>query len=78
MHTTNPFIYELPEPIQRLALLRQYEQGFRKDRFVRLYVFNFEGVFNWNKTPEGSEFWELINIGEYEEFYETYPNGEGF
>ncbi len=78
MENINPFIWELPEPIQKLALKRQYEQGFRENKFVRLNVFNFEGVFNWNKTPEGMEFWELINIGEYDVFYERYPNGEGF
>jgi ribosomal protein L4 len=74
----NPYIYQLPEDVQKLALKRQYEQGYRKDRMVRLNTFNFEGVFDWNKTPEGMEFWELINIQEYDGFYEKYPNGEGF
>jgi hypothetical protein len=74
----NPFIYQLPEPIQKLALKRQYEQGYREDRFVKLNTFNFNGVFNWNLTDEGMEFWELINIGEYDVFYKRYPNGEGF
>lgn len=74
MDNPNPYIYQLPEPIQKLALKRQYEQGFREDRFVRLNVFNFKGVFNWNLTDEGMEFWELINIGEYDVFYKMYPN----
>lgn len=78
MENLNPFIYQLPEPIQKLALKRQYEQGFREDRFVRLNTFNFKGVFNWNLTDEGMEFWELINIGEYDVFWKRYPNGEGF
>lgn len=78
MENPNPFIYQLPKPIQKLALKRQYEQGFREDRFVRPNVFNFNGVFNWHLTDEGMEFWELINIGEYDVFYERYPNGEGF
>ena len=74
----NPYIYQLPEDIQRLALKRQYEQGYREDRMVRLNTFNFEGVFNWNLTDEGMEFWELINIGEYDVFYKLYPGGKGF
>lgn len=78
MENPNPFIYQLPEPIQKLALKRQYEQGFREDRSVRLNTYNFQGVFNWRLTDEGMGFWELINIGEYDVFYEKYPNGEGF
>ncbi len=71
----NPFIYQLPEDIQKLALLRQKEQGYRENIYVRLNTFCFQGVFDWNKTPEGFEFWEDINIQEYDCFYKLYPNG---
>lgn len=65
----------LPDHIKELALLRQAEQGYARDENKPLNTYNFEGVFNWNKTPEDMQFWEMINIGEFDVFHEMYPDG---
>ena len=56
------YIWCLPSPIKKLALLRQKEAGFIEDENKPLQTLNFEGVFNWHNTPEGFEFWSDIDI----------------
>lgn len=66
------YIWSLPTPIRKLALLRQKEAGFIEDEDKALNVLNFEGVFNWHNTPEGFDFWSDIDIREYQVFKDKY------
>lgn len=61
-------IKDLPQPIKELALKRQIEQGKPKDEKVGLQI-----AFTWYLTTEGGDFWQRIYFGNFEAFYERYP-----
>jgi hypothetical protein len=52
-------IKELVQPYRNLALLRAREQG--KTEHQNALTVN---SFDWEKTPEGREFWQMVYIGE--------------
>lgn len=65
-------IKDLPEPIKKLALFRQKEQN--KPFNDEITILNND-AFIWNKTPEGSDFWEKIqDKGDLTEFKRIYGN----
>jgi|688.fasta_scaffold04820_39 hypothetical protein len=60
----------LPEPVKKLALFRQEEQDRPFNENVPLF-----NAFGWSETPEGEDFWELINtLGDLRGFKEKYGN----
>jgi hypothetical protein len=60
----------LPEPVKKLALFRQKEQDKPFNENVPLF-----NAFKWSETPEGEDFWELINtLGDLRGFKEKYGN----
>lgn len=68
---------ELPIEIQHKILDYQEKQGnprnpnvFRHD----IETGSTDGGFTWRDTEEGFSFWfNIFNMGEYDEFYELYP-----
>jgi hypothetical protein len=67
-----PILSTLPEPIIRLAGLRRKEQG--KTEIVSIGE-TLSNLFDWNITPEGTEFWyKISNDGDLTEFKKLYGN----
>lgn len=72
-------IEHLPINIVETMLYYQVEQGNTSNVKVFQDISdasrNREG-FNWHQTQEGTAFWaEIINKGNYENFYKRYPEG---
>ena len=67
-------ISELAPELQELVHQRQREQD--NDGTFNGYLGDNKscGNFNWDETPEGQEFWELINDGEDVTHFLCYPN----
>lgn len=74
-------IKELPPDIQRRALLRQQEQGNPPNLEINLGNGRTCGNFDWDKTPEGDDYWWAVeeegdyfqyNIPPLEEEYTIY------
>ena len=62
----NPKIKDLPEPVKKLTLFRQKEQG-------RPYNLSDDiDSFIWRDTPEGTDFWNNIEDGDLTEFKRIY------
>lgn len=55
-------IKDLPEPVKKLALLRQKEQNKPYNENVTI------NNFIWRGTPEGTDFWGKVNTGSLTEF----------
>ena len=72
-------IKDLPEKIKLLALQRQKDAGNIPNENLYVDAFKVNGNFDWNETPEGNEFWEIIHSeGDLREFKKRYGNkGEG-
>ena len=66
-------ISELPQEIQDLVFERQQEQCNISDPNMRLDNCYSDGNFNWDDAPEGMDFWESIDDGNYKPFYDLYP-----
>jgi hypothetical protein len=70
-------ISELPEDIQKIALLRQQEQGNKPDVTLDLNLCQIGGNFNWDETLEGTDIWENLYyasnnaIEEFREFHRS-------
>ncbi len=66
-------IKDLPQEIKELALLRQKEAGNEVNE--ELYVCNTKAGdnFNWGDTPEEWDFWNQIDNGNFQPFYDRYP-----
>ena len=58
---------DLPQPIRELAEKRIREQGEIVTENATV------GSFFWNKTEEGTLFWDKIYSGNFTVFYEKYP-----
>ena len=69
-------IKDLPKEIQEVVFKRQEEQGNPKHDKLNLNFCKDEGNFDWNITKEGDDFWEEINDGNFDVFYEKYPKKE--
>ena len=64
-------IKDLPQEIKELALLRQKEAGNEVNEDVDLdYCLE---SFTWYKTPERAFFWNAIYQGNFQPFYDLYP-----
>jgi hypothetical protein len=57
-------IKDLPDNIRRLAMIRSREQF--GDTFSNKCIF-LSGFFIWENTPEGKEFWQEIDLGNFVE-----------
>ena len=66
-------IKNLPREIQCLVFKRQCQQNNDPDDKLDLDTGQSGGNFDWDATPEGSEYWQNINCVDYSEFYEKYP-----
>jgi hypothetical protein len=64
-------IKDLPQEIKELALLRQKEAGNNVNEEADL-GFSRES-FSWIYTPEEGVFWNQINNGKFQPFYDRYP-----
>lgn len=64
---------ELPEQIQERMLELQEQQGNKRDPAVyRKNILDPFRGFEWNKSPEGYEFWADIIVGKnYDNFSKT-------
>jgi len=64
-----PQIKDLPDAIKKLALFRQSEQNLmlQSDVFLASSL-----AFDWTKTPEEWQFWNMINDGDLENFKRIY------
>jgi hypothetical protein len=64
-----PQIKDLPDAIKKLALFRQSEQNLmlQSDVFLASSL-----AFDWTKTPEEWQFWNMINDGYLEYFKKIY------
>jgi 6-pyruvoyl-tetrahydropterin synthase len=68
-------IRNLPEQVRKLALQRQKDTGNNPNENLFLGKTTSEGNFDWDKTPEGDVFWEIITAeGDLREFKEKYGN----
>lgn len=71
-------LVDFPKPIIAKMLEKQMEQSMF-NHFVERFEYNpsFQGVqygFDWDKTPEGYKFWELvINSKNFQLFFEKFP-----
>jgi len=66
-------IGHLPIEIQEKCFERQREQGNKKKFLGYVSSDKRADNFNWSETVEGLKFWELIDSGEFKEFYKLYP-----
>lgn len=66
-------IKDLPKEIKELALKRQQEAGNTKDEKKTLARTESEGSFDWCRTPEGTYIWDQVCKGNFDPFYEKYP-----
>lgn len=67
---------DLPKEIQKVMLDRQYEQSGERNVKVFKECLGSSlvtGGFDWDKTPEGYDFWLKINEGDFKTFFEKYP-----
>lgn len=64
-----PQIKDLPDAVKKLALFRQNEQNLmlQSDVFLASSL-----AFDWTKTPEEWQFWNMINDGDLENFKRIY------
>jgi hypothetical protein len=68
---SNTLIKDLPEPVKKLVLFRQEQQGLPFNENVNLI--SSESI-NWEKTPEIVSFWDRIDNGDLREFKRVYGN----
>lgn len=61
-------VVDLPKEIQEIALQRHKEQRDRID-----FTGGLAGVFTWDDTKEGYDFWNKIDGGNFDDFYKKYP-----
>lgn len=64
---------ELPQPIRELAEKRIREQGNEPNEELELVYEKTRGGFNWDETEEGIAFWNEIDNGYYDVFYQLNP-----
>jgi len=60
---------DLPQPIRELAEKRIREQGGEIDEDID----TIRDSFTWNETEEGVEFWNAIDNGYFDVFYQLNP-----
>ena len=69
--------HELPHEIQEKMLERQLEQaGKMNPAIFEKTICNgkLSGGFDWDKTPEGDEFWDsILGFDDIDVFYALYP-----
>jgi hypothetical protein len=64
-------IKDLPQEIKELALLRQKEYGNNRSALADLA--DGSESFFWDDTREEWDFWNKINQGNFQPFYDRYP-----
>lgn len=64
---------DLPQPIRELAEKRIREQGNEPRLNSYLSDDKSEGGFNWHDTFEGEDFWNEIDNGNFDVFYQLNP-----
>lgn len=62
-------IIDLPIEIQELV-------EKRRTNFSGVNLEYLSSTFRWSLSPEGCEFWEEINNGNFEPFYKLYPKNQ--
>jgi hypothetical protein len=71
-------IKDLPEKIKQLALQMQVDAGNTPNEDLKVKDSPFFGNFSWEKTGEGNDFWDSINVGNFVDFKKIYGDyGEG-
>jgi len=63
-------IQDLPNGLKELALVRHSEE---KNKALYYSATILNDSFQWDKTKEGYEFWDYINIGDTRGYYDLYP-----
>lgn len=53
-------INKLPQFLQDMATANQVRHENEADATKDLDAFEYNGGFNWNTSPEGRDFWEMI------------------
>jgi len=64
---------DLPQPIRELAEKRIREQGNEPKPNTYLSDDKSEGGFDWIETEEGKQFWDKIDHGNFDVFYQLNP-----
>ena len=69
--------HELPREIQEKMLERQLEQAGKMNPTIfekHISASESSGGFDWDKTPEGGEFWDsILRFDDIDVFYALYP-----
>jgi hypothetical protein len=67
-------IKDLPDNIKQAALENQFHAGNTPNEDLFLSFIEVDGNFDWNSTPEGYHFWNLIYSNCFEAAYEICPH----
>lgn len=66
-------IDKLPLEIQDIVLGEQRKAGNDLNSTLGLDINTQNGNFDWESSEQGFDFWDVIDVGDYSDFYKKYP-----